>query len=99
MMLVLVTLSSCSSYLYQTVPESRVQDGYLKQTTTYLGTESLKVSEKHLTWTEMLNIARKKYGQDVTIQNVRQDRRFKTFVVLPMGSKVVNLTFDVVRIK
>lgn len=98
-MLLTFVFSSCSSYLYQTAPEFRVQDSYTKQTTTYLGTESLNVSDSHLTWTEMLEMARKKYGQDVTIQNVRQDRKITTLLVLPIGNKVKNVTFDVVRIK
>jgi len=57
----------------------------------YVGTWGLSSDdEKHMTLVYMLMEAKKKYGDDVTIQNVRWDYD---------GSKKVAAIYDVIRCK
>lgn len=56
----------------------------------YDSTPESLIFEKKITLYSLLNIAQEKYGKDVTIQNIRYDKR---------NRKNVSVIFDVIRCK
>lgn len=102
--LAVVLLSSCASYtveMRQFKPESHTEDLYgpACPKPTYVATmaikatinkESLQISQDMLTLANLLDTAQRKYGAEVTIQNIRWD--------LKSGDKV-SAVFDVIKCK
>ena len=99
-LLTMIVLSSCSSF-QRTVTQSptTVYGEYsTKEALSYVGTMSIDVKSRFHTQGELLSMARKKFGDAVTIDNIRIDRKVTTlFVFLTLSNNDINVTFDVVK--
>lgn len=94
----LLALASCRQVYSTTV--SSVQDNYGNNQETkfeYLGTMGLAMSPNVL-FADMLKAAREKYGQDVSITNIRSRVNYKSFVGLKFGYQE-EVLFDVYKKK
>jgi len=101
--LVIVALSSCITYSVNQrnlLPKDTNHEdmyGISCPNPTYIATMGIDatssdslISQKKLTLYNLLNEAKKKYGNDVTIQNVRWDKK---------NRKYISAIFDVVKCK
>ena len=91
-------LSSCRQIHSSTL--SSVQDNYgINQVTKfeYLGTMGLSMAPNVL-FNDMIKSAREKYGQDITITNIRSRLNYKSFVGLKFGFEE-EVLFDVYKKK
>jgi hypothetical protein len=94
----LLLLSSCRNIYSSTL--SSVEDNYgINQETKfeYLGTIGLANSPNVL-FTDMLRTGRDKYGQDISITNIRSRVNYKSFIGLKFGFQE-EVLFDVYRKK
>lgn len=91
----LLTMQSCTTATYSVTTTQ--QDSYYGPSCpnpTYVATMSktaTKYNQKSLTLEQLLQDARKSYGQDITIQNVRWDTKNK--------SEKESVIYDVIKCK
>lgn len=98
-LLTLIVLSSCSSF-QRTVTQSPTTvygEFSTREALSYVGTMSIDVKSRFHTQGELLSMARKKFGESVTIDNIRIDRKVTTLFGLTLSNNDINVTFDVVK--
>ena len=102
-LIVITALSGCTMYsvnrgtILNKEPNSREMYGTACPNPTYIATMGINAmrpdstfAQEKLTMYNLLKEARKKYGEDVTIENVRWDRK---------NTKNISAVFDVIKCK